>query len=202
MYDPVSMPKIVDHQERRRAITDAACQVIATAGLGGTTTRDIAAAAGCTTGLIMHYFRSKEEILLAALSTVTQAVADRMATLLEEPGTDLYDLLSECLPMDDRRRLEWRVWIAFWDSAAHDPRLAAEQRARYQTWREALAFILHSAGYRQGPERDEAAESMMVVIDGIGIQAIFDAERWPPQRQARQLKRQVGHVLADLKAIP
>lgn len=198
MYASLSMPKVVDHEERRGAIARAACEVIGAAGLNGTTVRDIAAAAGCTTGMVMHYFQSKEEVLLAALTTATEAVRDRMLARLDDPATALSDLLCECLPMDDRRRLEWRVWIAFWDSAVHDPRLAAEQRARYRTWREALQVILLSMGHRPGRRLDEVAEAVMTVIDGVGIQAMFDEERWPPARQERYLRAQLEHLLGAL----
>lgn len=191
------MPKVVDHEERRRSIAAAACRVVADAGLAGATVRDIAAAAGCTTGMVMHYFRSKEEVLLAALNSATQAVADRMVALMDDPSADLHSLLCECLPMDDRRRLEWRVWIAFWGAAVRDPDLAAEQRARYRTWREALQVGMQVSGHAtQGVQREEAAEAMMAIIDGIGIQAIFDESRWPPERQESQLRRQVAHILA------
>lgn len=196
----MSMPKVVDHEERRRAIAAAACRVIAASGLAGATMRDIAGEAGCTTGMVVHYFRSKEEVLLAALGSVSQAVADRTAALTADPSTGLETLLCECLPMDDRRRLEWRVWIAFWGSAAHDPVLAREQRDRYRTWSEALQFVLATSGHPPGPPLEEAAETMMTIVDGIGIQAVFDPRRWPPERQARQMRAQVAHVLSDLRS--
>ncbi|MUN41132.1 TetR/AcrR family transcriptional regulator [Actinomadura litoris] len=196
------MPKVVDHEGRRRAITAAACQVIAASGPAGATMRDIAAAAGCTTGMVTHYFRGKDEVLLAALNSVSRAVADRVAALAADPSTGIETLLCECLPMDDRRRLEWRVWIAFWGSAAHDPALAREQRDRYRTWREALQLVLATPGRPSGPPLEEAAETLMTAVDGIGIQAVFDPRRWPPERQARQMRRQVAHVLADLDAAP
>ncbi|WP_433333663.1 TetR/AcrR family transcriptional regulator [Spirillospora sp. CA-294931] len=192
------MPKIVDHQERRRAITGAACEVIAADGLRAVTMRDIAERAGCTTGMVVYYFQSKEAVLLAALTSVSQAVADRMVALADDPEADLAMLLRETLPMDERRLLEWRVWIAFWDTAAHDPALAAEQRNRYRSWSEALQLILRTTGHASGPHLVEAAEIIMTIVDGIGLQAVFDPDRWPPDRQETQMRRQVAHVLADL----
>lgn len=200
MYSPLSMPKIVDHEARRSAIAAAACRVIGEGGLAAATMRDIAAEAGCTTGMVLHYFRNKEELLLAALGSASQAVADRVAARLAVPTADLYDLLCECLPLDDRRRLEWRVWIAFWDTAVRQPDLAAEQRARYRTWREALHLALATCGHPPQAALEEAAEALMVVIDGIGIQAVFDTERWPPERQESQMRKQVGHILDELAA--
>ncbi|MCC3332233.1 TetR/AcrR family transcriptional regulator [Nocardia abscessus] len=193
------MPKIVDHEERRRAISAAACQVIATKSLANTTVRDIAAEAGCTTGMVVHYFADKRQVLLAALTAATTAVAKRMTQVAAE-STGLYELLCQCLPMDETRRVEWQVWIAFWDSATHDADLAREQRARYQAWREALELVLVSVGYPAGRALENAAELLMIVIDGIGIQAVFDPDRFPPDRQLQLLRHQTEHILTTLDA--
>ncbi|MFD3707127.1 TetR/AcrR family transcriptional regulator [Nocardia sp. NPDC058658] len=192
------MPKIVDHEERRRAISAAACQVIATKGLTHTTVRDIAAEAGCTTGMVVHYFADKRAVLRAALSAASSAVADRVTRMTPE-SDDLYELLGQCLPMDRTRLVEWQVWIAFWDSATHDPDLAREQRARYRIWREALELVLTSVGYRPGPDLENAAEALTILIDGIGIQAVFDPERFPPERQLQLLRNQAEPILTALE---
>ncbi|WP_410876114.1 TetR/AcrR family transcriptional regulator [Nocardia sp. A7] len=191
------MPKIVDHEQRRRAISAAACQVVAAQGLANTSLRDIAAQAGCTTGMVTHYFSDKHSVLRSALSAASTAVAERI-TAMATGNADVYELLCQCLPMDEVRGVEWRVWIAFWDWAIYDADLAAEQRARYQAWREALEIVLVTAGYRTGPALEDAAESLMIVIDGIGLQAVFDPDRFTPEHQLRLLRRQAEHILAAL----
>ncbi|MFF0545795.1 TetR/AcrR family transcriptional regulator [Nocardia thailandica] len=195
------MPKVVDHEQRRRAIGAAACQVIAARGLADTSLRDIAAAAGCTTGMLTHYFADKRAVLRYALGIASSAVARRITALAAE-GAGVFELLCQCLPMDEARGVEWRVWIAFWDGAAHDPELAAEQRARYQGWREALEVVLVAAGHRAGPALAEAAESLMIVIDGIGLQAVYDPDRFTPVYQRRLLRRHAEPVLAALDGAP
>lgn len=195
------MPKIVDHDQRRRAISVAACQVIADRGLAATSLRDIATQAGCTTGLVTHYFSDKRSVLRSALGAASGAVAERI-TALAADSADIVELLCQCLPMDEARSVEWRVWIAFWDWAAHDADLAAEQRARYEGWRDALEVVLVTAGYRAGPALEDAAESLMIVIDGIGLQAVFDPGRFTPERQRDLLRRQAHGILAVLDSEP
>ncbi len=63
------MPKIVDHDERLDSISHAACAVIARVPLDRLTLRDIASAAGCTTGAVTHYFADKGQVLAAASDT-------------------------------------------------------------------------------------------------------------------------------------
>ncbi|MFJ9370577.1 TetR/AcrR family transcriptional regulator [Nocardia sp. NPDC101769] len=190
------MPKIVDHEERRRAISAAACRVIATAGLANTTIRDIAAEAGCTTGMVVHYFDGKRQVLLAALASATAAVEERITRLVAQ-SAGLYEVLCQCLPMDETRRIEWQVWIAFWDWATHDAELAREQRQRYRAWCESLQMVLVSAGYA-GRDLESVAEEVMVAIDGIGLQAVFDPDRFTPERQLALLRRQAARILTDV----
>ena len=61
------MPKIVDHARRREDIAHVACQVVASYGFEQATVARIARAAGYTTGMLAHYYESKQEIILAAL---------------------------------------------------------------------------------------------------------------------------------------
>ena len=58
------MPKVVDIDERRAELAAAAAQLIARAGVGAATMRDVAAEAGWTTGALTHYFADKRELLL------------------------------------------------------------------------------------------------------------------------------------------
>lgn len=56
-------PKVVE--DRREQILEVALQVFAEKGFDRATNKDIAQAAGVTSGLIYHYFESKEELLKA-----------------------------------------------------------------------------------------------------------------------------------------
>ena len=59
------MPKIVDHAKRRDEIALVACQVVASHGFEQATVARIARAAGYTTGMVAHYYESKQDIILA-----------------------------------------------------------------------------------------------------------------------------------------
>jgi TetR/AcrR family transcriptional regulator, regulator of cefoperazone and chloramphenicol sensitivity len=66
---------------REDALVAAASKLFAARGYGSSTTRDIAAAAGCAEGLIHRYFGGKEGLLLALIKRqVSQEVVD-LATL-------------------------------------------------------------------------------------------------------------------------
>ena len=68
---------------RERALVEAAVRLFASRGYEATTTREIAAAAGCAEGLIHRYFGGKEGLLLAIVRhRVSQEVSDLSLKLL------------------------------------------------------------------------------------------------------------------------
>jgi AcrR family transcriptional regulator len=182
------MPRSVDHDRRRRDLALAACAVIARRGLAGATMRDVASEAGCTTGMVSHYFADKEHLLVAALDVVTRTAGARILRRAEADPADLRGVLVESLPLDAERRAEWRVWVAFWGSAVGDASLRQEHAGRYAVWRRALGLVLERAGH-PAARRDDVAESLMVAVDGIGLHATLEPESWPPERQLAQLDR-------------
>jgi AcrR family transcriptional regulator len=72
-----SRGKVRDREERKRALLSAANKLFASRGYDATTTREIAACAGCAEGLIHRYFNGKAGLLLDLIrSRVSQEVVD------------------------------------------------------------------------------------------------------------------------------
>ena len=101
--------------DRRLEVSEAAWRVIVREGLDRTSMRAIAAEMNCTTGVVTHYFRNKQELILFALHQVTE----RLKLLMEKVVVDLsgrerlVEMLSSFLPIDQERQDILRVWIAF-----------------------------------------------------------------------------------------
>lgn len=62
------MPRVVDEEERRRAITTAALELFVSKGYRATTTREICRDAGISMGTLYHYFRDKEELFFRTVA--------------------------------------------------------------------------------------------------------------------------------------
>lgn len=186
------MPKIVDHEARRAEIAQAACRAIAARGFATVTMADIAAEAGCTTGMLVHYFRRKREILVAALL----AVMERMRARLGDPVTgtarpDLASVLAESLPVDDTRRAEGAVWMGFWSGVGSNPDLAALGPAVIDRAHDLYDTILRSAwpaylGWPAAVRRD-VREAVSVALNGLICNAMSSPHRWPASAQRRHL---------------
>lgn len=189
------MPKIVDHQARRREIVEASWRVISADGLAGVTMRKIADAAGCSTGRLTHYFANREEIVLAALRAVYHAARTRLERVgsgASPPPEKLIAFLEETLPLDRERLLEWKVWIAFWSAAAAAPLLAKENDERLAAWAEVLEPLVAAAA--PGADAAQEAEALIGLVNGVGLQAAVH----PTPANKRRARETVARYVAAL----
>lgn len=191
------MPKVVDHAQRRRELVAATWAVVAAEGIEAATVRRIAEEAGCTTGRITHYFADKEEVLVAALRQVHRAAGKRMlAAIGERSGLEaLRAVLAEALPLDQERVMEWRVWLAFWGSAATSTSLQAEQHQRYREWRELLKRVLTTAQLSAGIDLDRLVDQIVALVDGFGLQGVLDPQDPRPEQLASRLNGAVDALI-------
>ena len=175
------MPKIVDHEERRRELCAAVWRLASREGLEAVTVRGVAEEAGWSTGAVVHYFADKEDLLLSAFQTVADRVSRRLAKL-EARTTEPLELarawLVEGLPLDGDRRAEVRVWFALLGLALTRPALARAQRLTYRAWRGRVAELLREAqdarAVRANVDCRAAAAALVALVDGLAIQATFD----------------------------
>ncbi len=198
------MPKVVDHHQRRRELLQATAAVIAAEGIQAATVRRIAAEVGCTTGLVTHYFPEKEELVIGALRQVNSVSAERMlARARQASGLEaLRAVLMECLPLTVVARQEWHVWLSFWGVAWTSPALSAEHRDHYEVWRGSIHNALRDAAQvgqtRPGLDLREATDRLVALVDGLGLQAMYEPRRLTPARVMAIIDAQ----LADFAAGP
>lgn len=191
------MPKVVDAEQRRGELTDAASRVIARAGIEGATMREIAAEAGWTTGALTHYFADKHELLLA---TFEASLANRRARRPDDTRTAPLDrlraALEGALPVDDDRRRHWLVTLACCTQAVADGALAAAQRDAYREFRDHVTRAVVDAGVTPHDAARSVAEQLISVADGVAVQALFDPWSWPAERQLAAVRGAIDAVFA------
>jgi AcrR family transcriptional regulator len=184
-----TMPRAVDHEERREEIADAVWRVIEREGLEGASLRDIAREAGHTTGVISHYFRDKRELLAFAFQLVVERSAARIARAIREDG--VYEALAELLPLDEERRREATVWLVLMAASLSDPGLAEELRERYEEARRAMMPIFREV---LGEAPEDVGDELLAAVDGLTVHALTNPERYPPSRQLALLRRELTRL--------
>lgn len=135
-------------------------------------------------GVVMHYFKDKRELLVAA----AQAVFDPFDPLLADATSDGFDGLRRLcvvpLPTTAGNEALWRIYAQALASAETEPAFAAVVRARYAAIRERVRALL-AEGQRDGSLRgdfDPAAQCdiLCALIDGLSLHAISEPDRFPP----------------------
>src|SRR4051794_19974974 len=135
----VSMPKIVDHDERRRMIADAVTDIATTDGLGDVSFRAVADRAGVSVALVQHYFGDKANLLKTTLQIQSEAMNTHLASKLADlhptagPNAILRAVASAFLPLDDVSRRSMLVYqgfaaVAFTDATLRGSEMFASGR--------------------------------------------------------------------------
>ena len=182
----------------RQEVARATWAVVEREGLSGASMREIAREAGCTTGVLTHYFRDKDELMLFAFSLAFEAAADRMREQAQK-HTDgrraLTAVLEEVLPLDAQRRVEAAIYFGFLDVARRDARLADEFRRRHETWRKLLAQLVRDATRVGAARAGDHADLLLVAVDGIASSALAEPRHYNEARQRALLRRTVDSLI-------
>jgi TetR/AcrR family transcriptional regulator, transcriptional repressor of bet genes len=190
------MPKIVDHEQRRDEIALVACRVVAEHGFDRATIVRIAREAGYTTGMVAHYFDTKQEIIVAALRLILRRIEERLtAAAAGVRAPDLLALLSEALPLDATRFTECAFWISFWGQMSADKRLkrinAWVHREYLRLFERCLARAWGEWRDFSAPTREQVLRSVVTFINGLTASAVATPADWPAARQVAQLRLQL-----------
>jgi len=175
---------------RRRAILDAALEVVVDQGLRGLTHRAVDRAAGLPEGSTSAYLRTRR-----ALQT---ALAEYVAVRLAADVDELVVQLDGCTGDDPRTVAMVQRMLARWldertlvlakieltMEAARDPELASLIAQGRERVVEIIAEILAGHGHDQTTAR---AETMMASFDGILLAALLKPASERPDYLARAL---------------
>lgn len=170
------MPKKVDHEKRKRQITDAVCRITLRGGLGAATFRTIAAEAGMSAPLVQHYFATKAELL----DTMQQHVGERStARLLEwidrtngSARQVLGAFLKSFIPSDDESRTAGLMYIALYTEAvvSTDPNNSkgAHRQVEAQLMLTTILGQLERGPLREGVHPQVEAQLLTALTPGLG----------------------------------
>ena len=186
------MPKIVDHEQRRDEIALVACRVVAEHGFDQATIVRIAREAGYTTGMVAHYYDTKQEIVIAALRLILRRSEERLTRPSGESQPDLLTVLTESLPVDEERFIECAFWTAFWGQVSADKKLkrinAWVHREYMRLYERCLAQGWPAWAQWSAAVRDQVLRSVVTFLNGLTASAVASQGDWPAAKQIEQLR--------------
>ncbi|GIQ64200.1 TetR family transcriptional regulator [Xylanibacillus composti] len=173
------MPKIVDHDHKRKIIAETAWKIIETEGIERASIRRIASEAGMSTGALRHYFSNQDELLLFIMEYFLARGRERSENISwsTNPLNAVRETLLELVPVNQDKQTETGVWLVFairsLTSAALNAKKDELTEGEYILM-EALLEILIKAGYINKTINIEIETlRLAVIIEGLSIHALL-----------------------------
>lgn len=194
------MPKVVDHEQRRREIVDALWRVIQRDGLAAASVRTVAAESGWSAGSLRHYFATQDELRMLAMTSLLERATER----IEGTGRQVRDLDSlarwvcEALPVDPLRRAESEVWLAMAAAAATDPGMRDVLDDAFTGMRRMCDSAVRFADQLRGGglALDAETERLHALVDGLAVHGTRHPDRMPPARLRAAVRDHLGELVS------
>ncbi len=163
--------------ETRTRIVDAAFTALARDGYEATTVKHIADEAGVAPGLVHYYFKSKEDLVVAALAVCCEQMALRGDG---DPGTEAMSRLAEFKSNLRENRQVHGLFVEMLGIGLHNPAVAAGVVAFMRQDRALVESLVRDViAVREDRSQAEApalAAAISAAVIGIIAQNLVDPE--------------------------
>ena len=156
-------PQTEGNEARRRAMLQAAAELITERGFGETRIADVAKRAGTSSGLVIYYFGTRDRLLVDALRYSEESYYDAAAKLLgeEQDFRKRLSMLVEwsCVPeLPGEVSGSWGLWLDLWSTALRHPEVREARVELDARWRDlARAHRPRGQGRRRRRRRHRRA---------------------------------------------
>jgi DNA-binding transcriptional regulator YbjK len=194
------VPKIVDHDERRRIIVEALWRVVARDGAHEVSVRHVAAEAGMPKSSIGHYVGTMPQLLGLAVDQLVQENTDFIVSLdlLDLDADKVAEVLCTLVPVSERRRHMSGVWMLLAAQAGADPEFAEVLHRLNASVSDGLADLLRGMRQRclfdSSRDIDVEVRRLHALIDGLALQCMTD----PGLRSETDVRAILGVEVARL----
>jgi AcrR family transcriptional regulator len=161
----------------REDVLAAAMAMIAERGLEQLTMAALGREVGMSSGHLLYYFGSKDELLLRTLEWSEGRLGAERARLLARPGTarDRLAAYVDLYVPDGHRDPHWTLWLEVWNrsqNAAAESAARERQAAIEGAWHRDLVALLAegvSRGEFRAVDPDRFAARLRALLDGFSI---------------------------------
>ena len=190
------MPKKVDHQKRKIQIAETTWKVIVEEGIEHATVRKIAQASGLSVGAVRHYFATQSELLHFSMELVSDRVIQRAKARKFSKDRDPLELVtegvSEVLPIDEERKIEMEVWLAFSAKVLVDKTLRELSDKVYGDMHEGFKNVVHALQLldiaKDGLDLELEVNRLHAIVDGMAMHHLLNPEQFTRDKMIQTLK--------------
>lgn len=182
------MPKIVDHDQRRRELVDALWRVVNEKGASVVSIRTVAAAAGIPKSNVMYYFPTRGHLLAAAVDQVMGTTTESAGALLDVPlDVDRsVRIILMVIPTTPKRRRQAEVWRLLNAEESGDLELSKLLDDFNDRVRSGLGVLVErmidDGVIDRRCDAELETERLHALIDGLSIQTMANPRRLSPRR--------------------
>ncbi|MEU2715015.1 TetR/AcrR family transcriptional regulator [Streptomyces sp. NPDC007205] len=159
----------------REEVLAAAMDMIAERGLEKLTMAALGREVGMSSGHLLYYFHSKDELLLQTLEWSEGRLGAERGRLLTGPGTagERLSAYVDLYVPDGHRDPHWTLWLEVWNRSQNaDDQARLRQAAIEGAWhRDLVALIAEgiSRGEFRRVDADRFASRLRALLDGFSI---------------------------------
>ena len=159
----------------REDVLAAAMDMIAERGLEKLTMAALGREVGMSSGHLLYYFRSKDELLLQTLEWSEGRLGAERGRLLAARGTarERLDAYVDLYVPDGHRDPHWTLWLEVWNRSQNADAEARDRQAAIEgVWhRDLVALIAEgiSRGEFRRVDPDRFAARLRALLDGFSI---------------------------------
>jgi AcrR family transcriptional regulator len=185
---------------RKRQITRAAYEIIAEKGYNNFTMMDIAKRAGVSSGLIHHYFKDKENMLVTLLREMQQNIRQSLEHTLEsisDPKEKLDIFMDQAFGLVENEKEYIYVTFDFLTQIKFNERMQRILSKLYRGYRETLGIILREGqdkGIFKQVDEHYVATIFVSTLLGLEQQYIIDSTAF----FYREYTARIKHYIFDL----
>jgi TetR/AcrR family transcriptional repressor of bet genes len=168
--------------ERRGELQEAAIRCIAEKGYAATTVAMICAEAGFSRGLIGHYFKGKDALVLEAIEGFTTQLAEATRRAVEAAGTNpidrLHAVVKSSFSPPGFTPNQASVWVALAGSAKWSQPLAEMYRRLWRQYRAGIAGLFERIAAQKHRTIDAEAAALIFsrMIEGFWVGWVADPD--------------------------
>ncbi|MEZ5451144.1 MAG: transcriptional regulator BetI [Thiolinea sp.] len=181
-----------------RLIVESAMEELGVSGISGLTTKGISQRANLSTGIIHHYFDTKDNVVYAAYVFLVRDLHQESLSIFRaesDPKKRLQAMIRMNFSSIHVSPEARDVWPQFWAQAAHDERAGRLLRVYYSRFHSNLAHCFRALL----PERDKAqaaASLLLAGIHGVWFTHRFSDQPREMERAIQLLEQQLEMLLA------
>ena len=164
------VPKLVDHDVRRREIAQAVWAVIAERGIEGVTLRSVASEAGVSVGRIQHYHASREELVRDSCRELLKAATQQFEAADDAtPVERLRRLVLGRIPTIPEFAIGTSIWLAYEAKSVDDPVIAELVQRGHAGGVQEAAALLSECGVA---DASAVALRLMATAEGLAVRVL------------------------------